>query len=317
MRIKKPLGLLAVSMAIALSAGCSDHDGKEYKQSIQTALSKQVDIISYEFSGSGNLAQVGSLLSHDTLTQSIFGLFTSDRLEWEGKATLDPVRMEISISPVSGSSDNPISWPMLLKDNKLYMQMPMMNTKDYFMVDLGELSTITGQTSPLSANSIRQISQTLSESLGLAVSEIEPKWFEQTEIQLEDGSKARQIRIDIHEKNSAELSKAIGGQLPEIADKLLAGGLIGAEQAAKWKQDSAGFTLRAPGFVAFAIDEAGFIRQQTIELTYSMGGKDQTIAFNQSFDRINEEPAFSMAEPENAHSLTDLLKLIPSLPSNN
>lgn len=315
MKIKKPLGLLAVTMAIALSAGCSDHDGKEYKQTIQTAISKQVDITSYEFAGSGNLSQVTSLLSHDTLTQSMFGLFAGDKLEWEGKATLNPVRMEMTVSPVSNPSGNPVSWPMLLKDNKLYMQLPMMNTKDYFMVDLGELSTITGQTSPLSADSIRQISQTLSESLGLAIADIEPKWFEQTEIQLGDGSKARQIRIDIQEKNSAELSKAIGGQLPEIADRLLAGGLIDPDQAAKWKQDSAGFSLRAPGFVAFAIDDAGFIRQQTIELTYSMGGKDHTITFSQNFDRINEEPAFSDVEPENVHSLTDLLKLIPSLPS--
>lgn len=311
--------LAAACFAISVAAtGCSESTGKS-KEMMDAAFAKQSEVKAFSFDGSAtmNIQLPSAGQGKNPLTSALTGLFTQGNLEWKGAAAYDPVRLEADLKSTPKDSSTAMEFPVILKDNKLYLHIPLLNKQDdYFSIDMAELSGLTGQGSSFTPESLKTITKTVADALHLVISNVDPKWFKEADgITLKDGSKAKVHRLEITEKNRQELEKAIRDKLPELGDLLKSTGLLNTEQTELFKKQSSGFTLQAPGSVALAVDDAGFIRQLSADLSYSMNGADgrpgaNSMKFQQSYNDINGSPAFTKDVPAKAQPLGDILKLL-------
>jgi hypothetical protein len=315
--------LLVLSSVLALAvtaAGCAvDNKTKEL---MTQALVKQQDMKAYSFTGTAdlNLEAPAAAQGQNPITGSIVGMLTKGKLQWSGASTLEPVRLEANIKSTPAGSSSSLELPVILKDNKLYLHIPVLNKQDEFysidMKELGQLSG-SGQSNPVSADSLKNINKTAADSIQLLIADIDPKWFSKPEsVTLKkDGSKATLYRLNITEKNSKELADSIRSKLPQVQELVRNSGLVTPGQTAAPDAKSGSFELKAPGKVEAVVDETGFIREQTLQLTFQATGADGTahtnsIAVTQAYDDINQEPKFSQEEPKNVRPLSEILKLL-------
>lgn len=315
---RKPAFLLSALVTVTVTAaGCTD-DSKA-KENMEQALAKQTEMKSYSFSGTADLKidLPAPKEGQNPLTSTLLNMLLQSRLEWSGAASTDPVRFEADIKSTPAGSQTALELPVILKDNKLYLHIPMLNkTGEFYSMDMAELSKLSGQASPLSPDSLKGITKTTADAAKLAIADINPKWFKQTDgTKLKDGTAAAAYRMDITDKNREEIEAALKAKLPQLADQLKTAGLLTGAQAEEWKTRSGTFRLKAPGTVAAAVDEAGFIRELTVDLSASYQGSDSkehntALKFTQAYDGINQEPKWSKQEPQNARPLSDILKLL-------
>lgn len=318
MKWTKPAVMLTLLISAAVaSSGCSD-DNKA-KASLEQALAKQAEMKTYSFAGSADLKieLPEPKAAQNPLTSALLHMLLQSKLEWSGAASSDPVRFQADIKSTPAGSQSALELPVILKDNKLYLHLPMLNkAEEYFSMDMTELAKLSGQANPLSPDSLKNITKTASEAARLAISDVDPKWFKQSGgAALKDGTQATVYRLDITDKNRDAVQAALKAKLPQLADQLKASGLLTQAQADEWKSRSGTFALKGPGTLSVAVDEAGFIREQTINLALSYqgsDGKEHTSSFqlSQTYDGINQEPKWTRDEPKNARPLGDILKLL-------
>lgn len=317
--------LLALTALLALSGtavGCMDSNNSKSKTEIQQAFTKQAEMSSFSFAGAASLdldsAPSSASSSANPIASGLAGMFTNGKLEWTGVTSTEPLRMDIDLKATPAGASTAMELPMIFKDNKLFLHIPLLNkNEEYFSIDLAELAALSKQSNSLSPEGLKKLTKLSSDVTGLALSEIPAKWFKKTEaVTLKDGSKGISIKMEITDKNKKELTEAVKKKLPEIADSLKANGVLKAEQADKLKQTgSSSFSLESPGVVSVAIDGSGFIREQQLQLQYTMldgDGKEQKrkIDWNQSYNDINQPAKFTKEEPKQTRSLTDILKLL-------
>jgi len=316
----RPLVLAAVlACAGALAAGCSD-DGAALKKSVLDSLNKQTEMKAYAFSGTADL-NIGTLpaaADANPIASSLLGMIQNSKLEWSGTATTDPVRLEASLKSTPAGSSAGLELPLILNDNKLYVNFPLINKKDeYFLIDLAKLSVMSGQNNTLSAESLKQATQTASSVSSVLIEDLNAKWFDKSKeaAAFPDGTKGTVIQIEITNKNKKEITDAMRAKLPEMIDKLAAGGFVSKDQTVKLKEEALTVSVEAPGKLAFAIDEQGFAREQQIEISYTQAGKDglpvkRHLNLLQKADGINQEPKFVKDIPSQVKPFEDVLRLL-------
>lgn len=312
--------LLAASAAVAVgAAGCSSDKGKEAKEHMQAALTKQAEMKTYSFSGTAdlNLEAPAPAQGSNPLTSAVLNMFLKGKLEWNGAASTDPVRLEATIKSTPTGSTTPFELPVLFKDNKMYLHIPMLNKDgEFFSVDMAELSGLSGSGNPLTPESLKNIGKALSDTANIAIADLNPKWFaEKKDDTLKDGAKAVSYRLDITDKNVKELNEVLKAKWPQLADSLKSSGLLTDAQAAQWKAPGGGAVLKAPGTIAVKVDESGMLREETLNLALDTQGKDgqlrpASFQINQAYNEVNQPPKFSMEIPANARPLSDILKLL-------
>lgn len=310
--------MIAAALALAVgTAGCKDEAPGKSKELMLAALAKQSEIKAYSFAGNADLnIDLPSSKGGSLITSTLTGMIAKGKLEWKGAATYEPVRMEAELKSTPQGASTPMELPVILKDNKLYLRLPLLGKQDYFSIDMSELSSLSGQSNPFAADSMQRISRALSDSVSAAIADAGAKWFkEEKGTTLPDGGALTVHRLDITDKNRAELETAIKGKIPEIASHLGSAGLLNTEQQSAFAKASSSFVLEAPGVVSIAVDPSGYIREQSLSLVYKNTGDDGktangSISFNQTFQDINGSPVFSQEIPVNAKPLGDILKLL-------
>lgn len=316
----KMLIILPAALALFVTAsGCTKEKNKAKEELIQ-ALAKQTEMKAYSFSGSADLnIRLPAAQGSNPLTQTLIGLFTQSRLEWSGAATYEPVRLEANVKSTPTGSTTPIELPIMIKDNKLYLHIPLLSKQDeYYAIDMAELAAKNGQAqaNPLSLTNMNQLNQTVADALKLILADMDESWFNKpSETTLTDGTKAKFYKLEITEKNRKQIEEAIKAKLPQMIDLLANTGLLSQDQAASWKKNDAGFNLSSPGYFSANVDQTGFIREQSVNLTYSTSGSDgqahsQAVNLQQSYNDINGAPKFTRETPQNPRNLADILKLI-------
>lgn len=312
--------LLAATLltAAAVGAGCTKEPDLA-KEKMEQAFLKQSEATAYSFSGkaSMNIQLPSEGASKNLIASALKGMLSKGTLEWSGAAAYEPVRLEAELKSTPEGSTAPMTLPLLFKDNKLYLQLPLLGKQnESFSLDMAELSGLSGQTSPFTPESLKAAGKLVSEAFRLLIADVDTKWFatvEQTE--LADGSKVPVYRMDITEKNKNEIEAALKGKLPELIDRLSAAGIATDAQIQSLKAAASGFVLHAPGEISVAVDQAGFVRHENLQLSFSgtgTGGASapNSIKLEQSFADINGTPAFKQEPPANARSLGDILKLL-------
>lgn len=314
---KRKTLLLTAAAALTFAGGCAGND--KLKENVGQSLTKQTEMKTYSFSGLANLEfNPAEQSAANPLTAGLIGMFTKSKLEWSGTASTDPVRFEADIKSTPSGSAAPLQIPVIFKDNKLFVSLPLLNKKDeYFAIDINQSGSGSAQENPLSPESLKNLTKSTSEITRLSIEGIKEKWFKKSDdVTLKDGSKGTVVQVEITDKNKKELSDAWKAKFPEILGTLQANGILTAAQADKMKkQGSSSFELKAPGLLSFTIDSEGFIREETIKLSYAVTGPDgkvhdKKLELTQGFDEINKAPKFTKDEPKAIRPIGDILKLL-------
>jgi hypothetical protein len=319
--MKKPKLILSVLIMAALLSGCKEQT--KYKEEVQASLTKQIEMKNYAFTGNADI-DLGNFIplakDSNQITSSLLGILQNSKLEFNGVANSDPVQLEVDLKATPAALGNTaLQLPIILKDNKLYMNIPLLSQKDeYFAIDLTTLGTLSGDSSPLKPDSLKNVSQISSTVSNLIVNQMQEKWFKKSSdpVTLKDGKKANVLSVDVDDKNKAEVSAAFQAKLPEIFDTLTKNGVLSAGQAEKLKQnDLKSLQIEVPSSITLTIDDTGFIREQLITLKFNM--KDTTgaaashhLILHQTYEQINANPKFTKEIPAKIKPFEDVLKML-------
>lgn len=314
---KKWITLTAVT-AISLISLTACTDNTKVKEALEQSLNKQKEMKSYTFDGSTTLAiSDGLMKSSNPLTNGLLSLVRESTIDWKGISNVEPLQLQTDLKITPKGSTSPLEIPILIKDSKLYFNMPALNktADEYYAIDLQKMSQ--NSTSPLTVDSLKNTSQ-LSTTLGnLFFSGIDPKWYKEAKepVKLKDGSSAKSISVELTSKNEKELNTLLQTKLPEFIGYLQNNGFLTADKAEQLKKNQANLLqLKAPGKMVVAIDDTGFIRDQTIDVgfTITIDGKaqDNHILLHQTYDAINQASPLTKEIPKNVKSFDEILKLI-------
>jgi hypothetical protein len=290
---KKWITLTAVT-AISLVSLTACTDNTKVKEALEQSLNKQKEMKSYTFDGSTTLALSDGLMkSSNPLTNGLLSLVRESTIDWKGISNVEPLQFQTDLKITPKGSTSPFEIPILIKDSKLYFNMPALNktADEYYAIDLQKMSQ--NSTSPLNLDTLKNTSQ-LSTTLGnLIFSGIDPKWY----------------------KEAKELNTLMQTKLPEFIGQLQNNGFLTADKAEQFKKNQANLLqLKAPGKMVVAIDDTGFIRDQTIDVgfTITLDGKaqDNHILIHQTYDAINQASPLTKEVPKNVKSFDEILKLI-------
>jgi hypothetical protein len=307
---------LAVTLLVPVMTGCTDH--KQIKDTFQQSLNKQAEMKNYKFAGSADIklgAPLGS--SGNPLTAGLLGMLKESKIEWNGTSSAESVQFEADLKITPKGAAAAISLPVLIKDNKLYLNLPAINKPDeYYVIDMTQLSTTSK--SPLSPDNLKNVSQMSTALSTLITGSVDAKWFEEAKdpVKLSDGTAAKSISLEITKKNEQELGGILNAKLPEAIDVLKTNGLLSPDQADKLKASKTPvIQLRAPSKLTVAIDDQGFIRDEQIDLSFGLTAPDGSVSDNQislheTFDQINKNPAFQKDLPKQTKPFDDILKML-------
>jgi hypothetical protein len=313
--------ILSLLLLGTLLTGCKEET--HYKLDAQASITKQIEMKNYAFTGNADI-DLGKLIPQSTdgnaITANLLGILQNSSIEFKGIANTEPVQLEVDLkaAPVvlAGAS---LDLPIILKDNKLYMNIPLLSQKDeFFAIDLTTLGSTTDPKSALTPDSLKNVSQISSTITKLIMDDMQEDWFKKSKdpLTLQDGSKATTLTIDVDDKNKAALSTIFQAKLPKMISTLQTNGILSVGQVEKLNQNNfQSVQIELPSSIALTIDEAGFIREQLIKLTFSIkdaAGATATHHLNlkQTYDQINKNPAFTKAIPTKIKPFEDVLKLL-------
>lgn len=314
---KKWLSLSMVSLlGMAVLTGCTDNT--KIKQMVEQSLAKQNEIKAYKFDGKATL-QLGDglLASSNPLLGGIISLVKESTIEWNGAANTEPLQFESDIKLTPKGTTSGITIPVLIKDSKLYFNMPAINKPDeFYSLDLQQMSK--DSKSPLNVDSLKNTSQVTTALANLFFDGMDANWYKEAKepVKLKDGTSAKSVSIEITKKNENEITALLQSKLPEFVQTLQTNGMLSAEQADKFKNGPAkSLKIHAPGKLTLAIDDQGFIRDELTEVNFSVtaaGGNTSSsqLTLHESQDGINQPPVFTKEVSKNVKSFTDVLKLM-------
>jgi hypothetical protein len=312
--------ILSVFLISTLLTGCKE--ATHYKQDAQASITKQTEMKNYVFTGKADI-DLGNIIPQtkdsNVITSNLLGILQNSSIEFKGIANTEPVQLEVDLKATPVILGTALDLPIILKDNKLYMNIPLLSQKDeYFAIDLTKLGTATDLKSSLSPESLKNISQISASISKLIMDDMQEEWFNKskTELTLPDGSKATTLTIEVDDKNKAALSTTFQSKLPKMISTLQTNGILSKEQADKLNQTNfQSVQIEIPSSIALTIDEAGFIREQQINLTFSIKNEAGAAAnhhlnLKQTYDQINKNPAFTKPIPTKIKPFEDILKLL-------
>ncbi|MDF2658874.1 MAG: hypothetical protein K0Q94_1665 [Paenibacillus sp.] len=311
--MNKKLPFLPVVLAAAalLFSGCSD--GVKEKEAVQQAIRKQSEIQHYRFSGSGTFgwdtpeAAAGGL--SNPLTAALAGAVNGAEFKWSGIASYNPVRLETNVQ-MTTRLGNSFQIPFLIKDNKMYAQIPLLNKKDeYYSFDLAKPAG-GSSSGPLSPEALLRSQETMTRLLDSLLSGVEPKWFK--EDTLDEPGAFKQYSIEITEANAAELSKQMGAGLDGWTGQLQA--ITGGTWSGPPKL--AGMQLQAPGYIRLRMNPESFLEQISLDLNALPAASSPApgtyrFKLDYSLSDINEPISFEQNVPAAVKPFEDLWKLLP------
>lgn len=305
-------GTLALLAFVGL-AGCTDRDGKQAKEEALQALRQQAGLQSYTFEGRATL-QLGetfAIAPGNPLTGALIGSLATSTLGWTGTAAVSPPRLEakLNIAPKAGA---PLpEMPILLKDNKLYLQIPYLNPKnEYLSMDVSRQAPGLAQ----SSQSFAKLAETL-------VHGLDAKWFKfeaPTSAESAVGVKAW-YTVAFVDSNVKAISDALQRSLTEGAARLQDSGLLPAPQADALKASLSRKQVKVqpPGRIRLAVGPDGFVQELALDLSYVLeeagqSGPVQSLQLTNKWGHRNESPVFTQDVPAQAKPLDQLLNLFSS-----
>lgn len=305
------LAVLTLAMA---AAGCTEPP--KWKDEVANALAKQAEVKQYAFAGEAdlNVGLPAPATGGNAATATLVSLFSTSQISWNGLASSDPLRLEADYKLTPGGSSASFTLPVIFKDNLIYMSIPLLNKPgEYFSFNPAKLAGTASAQAALPAEGLSNVNKSMSDSLRLLMKDFDAKWFKKDKetAALKEGGEGTVIRMAITDKNRDSVAEKLKAALPAAIDGWKASGLLTAAQADKLKAGAGGSWTVTGGELAFTLDEQGFVRQETVNLDYSAGtSAERHVHYKQSFDGINQAPAFRKDTPKTVRPFEEILKLL-------
>ncbi|PYI54600.1 hypothetical protein [Paenibacillus flagellatus] len=303
-----------LTAAALLFGGCSD--GTKQKEAVRQAIRKQAEVGQYRFAGSLSVEwEAAADSAAKPLAAGLLNALNGAAVEFAGAASRDPVRLEATfkMTPKSGAS---VSVPILIKDNKMYAQFPLVNKPDeYIAFDLANPAAAPAA-GPLSPEALGRSNEAMAGMLDKLLADIDPKWFAETKSG--DGGTAVTYAVDITDRNAQELSALLRTKAPEWAGMLRDAGLLAQAKADAAAKSAGGAELRlkAPGSIRITVGEKQFVERIALDVSGETAVSAGTprgfrMKLDYALSGINEPPAFEKDVPAKTKPFEDLLKGLP------
>lgn len=307
-------------------------DRSQLKQDFTAALAKHTDMQTYSFSGSAQIGIHPSDLEipSNSLSSDLIQLLMNSTITWEGVAAVSPLQLEATLHLAASGASAPYEIPLLIKDNMMYIHIPMLNSENQYMeIDFVKLNEITGK------------SNTTMEQIGLAgqlftgiadtiVRSIDPKYFSERELEQQPGN--RELTATIKADKTEAAVKLWLDSVPLIMDQLVNAGYISGAASSTWAPSASDdpqkrmevykneIELHKPIIISTIIDDQGFMRELKLSVdmtrtkTDGQAASQWKIDILSKYDDINTAPAFTRDIPEDVLPFTELLKVMTTQP---
>lgn len=304
---------LLITMSVMMIS-CEKQEKEDLKQIALAALSKQMDIESYQFQGSLNIKLGAIPMTRDAhpLTTALWALIKESQWEWSGIIDHNPLSLEAEYRMLPSGVTQPVIAPLLLKDNKLYFQLPIINVDDeYYMANL---SNPTSQDNPLPELSTI-IASALFETLDSNTMSKKTIPVEDPDPTIDQASHTV-ITLEVSEAHEETATEAFRTAISEYMNQFILSGQLSVDQAGSiipWEQMN--ISVDSPLKIDMTIDTTGYIRQIDIDMrivtsTEGSTASDHHVVLTQSFDHINEPISFTKDIPTNIRAFDDVLQFI-------
>lgn len=322
MKRKSLIGLAGLALFVALAAGCSDDD--TLKKEVQQSVQKQIEMKSYSFTGSANVHADVPQPQKATLTSQLTQALANSQIEWQGAVDSQAARGELKLNVKPDGSQQSYDLSMLFKDNKMYVNTPLVNAPDeYFAIDLAK----GAQIGPLSAETL-QMNDMFVRLFGAIADAIEPGSFQQSKASDASDQTVHTITAEVDDKHKEAFLTRLYPKVPGLLDTMASYHIITSSQLQelKSKLDKPGneqkiklleqATLNQPLQLQLTVDGDGRIVQQTVKLdltlTPATSGKPLNLKLdmNIAYDSVDQAPSFKMEVPSKTVSIDRLLQFI-------
>jgi hypothetical protein len=330
--MKRTLSLLIISLfLIAITAGCMDRS--QVKQDFTAALAKHTDMQTYSFSGSAQIEIHPSDLEtpSKSLSADLIQLLMNRTITWEGIAATSPLQLEATIHLAASGPSTPYEIPLLIKDNMMYIHIPMLNSENQYMeIDFVKLNEITGKSNNTTMEQIGLAGQLFTGLVDTIVGSIDPKYFSEHKLEQQAGN--RELIATIKTDQTETAVKLWLDSAPLIMDQLVNAGYmpdftasLGTPSASDDPQKQLEaykneIELHKPVIFSTIIDDQGFMRELKLNVdmtrtkTDVQAARQWKIDILSKYDDINQAPAFKRDIPEDVLPFTELLKVMTTQP---
>ncbi|WP_058301852.1 hypothetical protein [Gorillibacterium timonense] len=310
------LAVLALSIA---AVGCTKPP--KWKDDVANALTKQAEITQYAFAGEAdlNVGLPAPAADANAATSTLISLFSTSKISWNGLTSANPLRLEADYKLTPGGSSASFTLPVLFKDNLIYMSVPLLNKSgEYFSFDPAKLAGVNQEAQTV--DGLKNVNKAMSESVKQLMEDFDATWFKKDKetVALKEGGEGTVIRMAVTEKNRDAVTEKLKAKLPAVIDGWKTNGILSSAQSEKLKTGASGTWSVTGGELSFTLDEQGYIRKETVNIDYSAGSNaERHIHYTQSFDGLNQAPAFQKETPKTVRPFEDVLKLLQAQNKSN
>ncbi len=281
MTVKNTLIWIALIFIFSILISCTSEKVEEnrtedLKSKVIEAMNKQKEINNYRFSGEMNLNlnMNDSSSSQNPLTAGLLSMLSHSVIQWQGIAQKSPTELEIDLIIRPHASDLIINIPAMIKDTKLYFNMPMLtlHSNEYLFFELGNESNFSFTNMMI--------------NVALA---IDNNYYERTK-SLEEITET--ITVQITQDSVYTFIQSLQDQFPFLSET----NILNIQT----------MELTEPAYISITMNDEGYIINQKIKLHYS----ENTLALQFSMDDINKSVPFEKETPEETRSFDDILQLL-------
>ncbi|MCI3919732.1 hypothetical protein MO973_05740 [Paenibacillus sp. TRM 82003] len=278
--------------ALTLITGCTEEPAVDYategdalKTRVAEALERTEAANAHRFDGSLAFRMDGADESAGASLLPLIG----EGFAWSGALSREPLRLEADVRfPLHGEAGGDasgqsaqVSMPLLIQDNKLYANVPMLNQpEEYLVIDLES----DGASGPIPVTELSAAADALDELATTIVAAVDPEWVrlvspepEQSEEEAQDGASSVEkrgpfdISIQVTEENAERIEAAFREGWTAWTAALPA---ALSASSPKVEDDTLDFDLAPGSSLLVALDEEGFVADQRIDFTFTQGGSD-------------------------------------------
>jgi hypothetical protein len=313
---RKPLLRATALAAIALSlvAGCEQAPTRDYaaegatwKAAIDEAYERNDSLNKYRFEGEIAFARQDGAPANGSDAALLPAI--GDGLGWSGVFYREPLRFEadVRLGAEGGALERTV--PMLAQDGKLYISVPSVNAPDeYFAVDLAAAET-DPEAAPI--RSLLDAAGRFDDLARTLVASVEPEWVRAADAVDEEEAPVspRRFVVDVTEENAEAIASAVREGYSAWAASLppeLAANALGLSDAS--------LRLLPGSTIAITLDEAGYVVDQSVELTIAEEAapatEAATFAYEVRLTEPNGSPSVTRTVPTNVIPFENVLAFL-------
>ncbi len=282
------------AFAFGIVAGCEETpardfavEGEAWKAAIAEAYERNDSLDNYRFEGSITAADGGRTPSASgALLPTIEG-----GIAWSGVLYREPARLEADVRVGANGGEGARTFPMLAQDGLFYISVPPVNKPDeYFVIDLAKART---ENDPLPIEPLLNAADAFDDLARTLVARIAPEWVRAAEADA-PASPLRFV-VDVTDENAEPVAAAVREAYADWAASLppeLGANAFGLSDES--------LRLLPGGTIVIALDEAGYVVDQRVELPFA----DGTATANEADSSATFSYAFRLTEPNGSPDMT-------------